>query len=87
MDLINRFTGDVLFSAEVETVKNLLLTAISAKADLFLADLRGADLREANLRGANLRGANLFLANLRGADLRGADLSGADLFEDRESGV
>ena len=80
MDLINRFTNDVLFSAEVETVKNLLLAAISAKADLRGANLRGADLREANLFDANLRGADLRGADLREANLFGANLFGADLF-------
>ena len=50
MNLINHFTKAVIFSAEVETVKELLLSAFSA----------GADLRGSNLRGANLRGANLY---------------------------
>ena len=62
MDLINRYTNDVIFSAEVETVNELVVAAISAKADL----------REANLRGADLRGAKLFAADLYGANLFGA---------------
>jgi len=92
MDLINRFTNAVIFSAEVETVKELLLAAIRGEADLREADLREANLREANLRevnlrGANLREANLREANLRGANLREADLSGANLREADLSGA
>jgi len=81
MDLINRFTNAISFSAEVETVKGLLLAAIRGKADLRGADLRGADLRGADLREADLRGADLYGANLYGANLREANLSGADLRE------
>ena len=84
MELLNRFTNAVIFSAEVETVKELVLAAIRGgadlrEADLGEADLRCADLGEANLIGANLIGADLREADLRSADLRGADLGGADL--------
>ena len=91
MDLINRFTNAVIFSAEVASIKDLVLAAIAAEANLYEADLRGADLSEADLRGANLREADLYEADLRGADLseadlrganlRGADLRGANLYE------
>ncbi len=74
LTLINRFTSAVIFSAEVETVKELVLAAIRGEANLREANLRGADLY-----GADLCGANLCEANLRGADLYGADLCGADL--------
>jgi len=74
MDLLNRFTNAVIFSAEVETVKELVLAAIAASVDLRHANLSGAHLRHANLSGANLRGANL-----RDADLSGANLSDANL--------
>ena len=79
MELLNRFTNAVIFSAEVETVKELVLAAIRGEADLSEAALPGADLRGADLREAALRGADLIGADLRGADLRGADLRGADL--------
>jgi ATP-binding cassette subfamily C protein CydD len=72
MDLINRFTNAVIFSAEVETVKKLVLAAIAARANLYGADLRDANLSGANLYGANLRGANLYGADLSDADLREA---------------
>ena len=93
MDLKNIF-NEVIFSAAVDTVKELVLAAIKASADLrganlYGADLRGADLRDADLRGAdlcsadlhsaNLHSANLHSANLRGADLHSANLRGADL--------
>ncbi len=85
MNLINHFTKAVIFSAEVETVKELLLSAFSAGADLRGSDLRGSDLRGANLYGANLyeadlRGADLYGADLRGSNLRGANLRGANLY-------
>ena len=79
MDLLNRFTNAVIFSAEVETVKELVLAAIAASVDLSSANLSGANLRYANLRGADLSGANLCYAHLSYANLRGANLSGADL--------
>ena len=48
MDLLNRFTNIVIFSAEVETVKELVLAAIRGGANLSDADLRGADLSDAD---------------------------------------
>jgi hypothetical protein len=89
----NRWTGEVQFTAEIETTP--LMTprvklglavrwgyengAVLRDADLSGADLRGAVLRGADLRDAVLRDAVLRGADLRGADLRGAVLSGADL--------
>jgi Pentapeptide repeats (8 copies) len=89
-----RFTGAVLFTAEIEANETTPLSirlglavrkAVEAKAnlreaDLYEADLYGADLRGANLYGADLRGADLRGADLYGADLRGANLYGADLY-------
>ena len=93
LQIKNRFTGSLIFEYESEsnTIKETLLHAIKASADLRGANLRDADLRGANLRGADLydadlrdadlRGANLRDADLRGAYLRGADLHGADLYD------
>ena len=92
-DILHRYSGDVLFSAEIDAaadapkseLKRLaVLAALKAGADLHYADLRGANLSYANLSGANLhyanlRGANLSYANLSGANLRGANLRGANL--------
>jgi hypothetical protein len=77
MDILG-IAGNVLFSAAVSTIKDLLVAAVKSGADLYGADLRGANLRGANLRGANLYGASLRGANLHGADLRGASLRGAN---------
>ena len=78
MDLKNIF-GDVLFSAAVSTVKELVLEAIKAKIDLRSADLRSADLRFANLRSADLQFANLQFADLQFANLQFANLQFANL--------
>ena len=79
-------TQVVLFEIDAENLKEAVVAAIKAKADLagaYLAgaDFAGADLRGANLAGADLAGAALAGADLAGADLRGADLAGADLSE------
>ena len=66
VEIKNRFTGDVMFTAQVEAglSKDRKLGAavrLAVKADAVLAD--------ANLAGANLAGANLSGAYLAGADL------------------
>lgn len=83
-EIKHRFTGNILFSLETESLKLCVEAAVKAKtylegADLEDADLEGADLRDAYLRGANLEGADLRGADIRGAYLGGADLRGADL--------
>ena len=74
VEIRNRFTGAVIFTAEVEAPKNAsaakklglaVLLAIAAGADLY-----GADLSHANLSGADLSGADLYGANLSGAKVR-----------------
>jgi len=93
--ILNRFTGSLIFEAEVDGGTESIRLGLAAKlaykgeadlrgadlrgANLYGADLRGADLREADLRGANLGEADLRGANLREADLREADLGEADL--------
>jgi hypothetical protein len=78
-EIKHRWTGKILFTAEVGSLKLAVEDAVKAGADLRGADLRGADLRDVDLRCANLRGADLRCANLGGADLRGADLRDVDL--------
>jgi hypothetical protein len=82
IEIINRFTGSVIFSHDQENNSTLitLKLAISSGANLYGANLRGADLYGANLCGANLCGANLYGANLYGANLCGANLCGANLY-------
>ncbi len=87
-DILNRWSGAVQFSAEIEadetTLKSVKIGlavrwAIKTGAVLRDADLRGADLRRADLTRADLTRADLRDAVLRDADLRGADLTRADL--------
>ena len=92
-EIRSRWTGSVVFTAEVEADENASTSAkiglavkfaVKSNATLSGANLRGADLSGANLSGANLSeayliGAYLIGANLRGANLSGANLSGANL--------
>jgi Pentapeptide repeats (8 copies) len=93
LDIKNRFTGKVQFTAEIECDVDALLGikfglavkwaiktgAYLARANLADANLAGADLADANLAGANLAGADLADANLAGAYLARADLADANL--------
>ncbi|MGB8630416.1 MAG: pentapeptide repeat-containing protein [Xanthobacteraceae bacterium] len=93
-EIKHRFTGAVLFTAELEAefeskpfsvqIGAAVKLALKAGAyldgaDLAYANLDGADLYGTYLYGANLAGANLAGANLTSADLARADLDGADL--------
>jgi len=82
-DILNRFTNEVQFTAEIDcndyeqrSIKLGLAIKWGVKND---ADLCGAHLRYANLRGVYLSGVYLRDVDLRGANLRGTDLSGANL--------
>jgi uncharacterized protein YjbI with pentapeptide repeats len=79
MEIKHRFSGKVLYASEKETLKEIVVEAVSKKANLGGAYLTGADLEGAYLTGAYLTGADLKGANLTGADLEGAYLKGADL--------
>ncbi len=90
-EILNRFSGEVMFTAEIEcapdtlpSVKLGLAVQCAVKARAYLAGaylarayLAGADLAGANLARANLAGANLARANLAGANLAGAYLARA----------
>ena len=65
IEIINRFSGDIIISGKYSNIRVLL------------ENNRGADLRRADLRGADLRETNLWKANLWGANLRESDLRGA----------
>ncbi len=71
IEILNRYTGTVLYRSTANTITEGVQEAIKSGANL-----SGANLRWANLRWANLSGADLRWANLSGADLRKADLSG-----------
>jgi len=85
--LKHRVTGDIIFSEEASSVRELAESAVRQGvplAEVHLtgkmlagADLSGADLQRANLSHADLSGANLARAYLAGADLTGANLSSA----------
>src|SRR5688572_15254777 len=87
-EIKHRFSGAVLFTADIEADENTLMSvklglavkvAYKEGANLKGAYLKGANLEGANLKGANLKGANLEGANLKGANLKGAYLEGANL--------
>ena len=78
-EIKNRWSGQIIYQDEAESLKILVLAAIKTGANLQDANLSGANLSGANLSGANLRGANLSGANLQDANLQDAYLSGADL--------
>lgn len=56
IEIKNRYTGEVIYSGDGDTIRQVVEAAVAARADL---------------RGANLRGANLSGADLSGADLSG----------------
>lgn len=66
----HRWTGAVLFESEsATTLREAVLAAVAAWADLAGANLTRADLTGADLAGADLTRANLTRANLIWADL------------------
>jgi len=78
MEIKNK-NGEVIFTSEKETIREVVGEAVKNSANLSYANLYGAILSGANLSNAILSGADLSYANLCGAYLRGADLYGADL--------
>ena len=78
VEIKSRFTNEVLFSGEYASLKDAVVAAVKAGANLCGADLRGADLCGANLRGANLGGADLGSANLGGANLDDTKIKGTN---------
>ncbi|MFJ0799299.1 pentapeptide repeat-containing protein [Bordetella bronchiseptica] len=85
-EIKNRYTGAVLFTADVpdDTKSGLIARvaleqAVKSGANLARANLAGANLAGANLAGADLARAYLAGANLADADLAGANLADADL--------
>ena len=79
-EIKNRFTGEVLFSAECESLKICVELAVKGGANLSNANLSYADLRNANLSNANLSNADLYNADLYNADLSNANLHNANLY-------
>ena len=75
-EIKNRFTREVLFSAECGSLKLCVEAAVNGCVDLSNSDLRSVDLRNANLRSADLSDSDLRRANLHSVDLHNANLSG-----------
>ena len=87
IEIRNRWTNEVIYSAEAKSLKAALVTRAKLGANLSGANLSGADLYGADLYGADLSGANLYRANLSGANLSGADLYRANLYGANLSGA
>ena len=77
-DVLNRFSGEVQFTAAIECAEDAS-TSVKLGLAVKWAIKTGANLAGANLAGANLAGANLAGAYLAGANLAGANLAGANL--------
>ena len=54
MEILNRFTGKIIFKSRHKTKRETVIAAIKRGADLTGADLRGAYLQGADLQGAYL---------------------------------
>ena len=89
-DILNRYTGCVIFTAEIDCGESrsrsiklglAVQAAVKVGAHLYEANLDGAKLDGSNLAGANLYAASLVGSNLYGSDLAGASLNGANLNE------
>ncbi len=87
IDIKNRWSWAVQFTAEIEADKNAS-TGVKLGLAVKAAIKQGADLRSADLRSADLRSAVLRSAVLSGAVLSGADLdpAGVDAFQIPQEG-
>ena len=83
MKILNRYTNEVVFEDESETIKETVENAVKQGASLDGASLTWANLTRASLDGASLTRANLTRANLTRASLDGASLDGASLDEEK----
>jgi len=79
MKILNRYTNEVVFEDESETIKETVENAVKQGASLDGASLTRASLDGASLTRANLTRANLTRASLDGASLDGANLTRANL--------
>jgi len=88
-EIKNRYTGAVLFTADVpeDTESGLIARVALEQAVKARADLAGAYLADANLAGAYLADANLADANLADANLAGANLADANLADANLAGA
>jgi uncharacterized protein YjbI with pentapeptide repeats len=75
----NQFTGEILFSAPADTIKDLVESAVKAGSSLCESDLAGANLFELQAEGADFSEALMFRTNLRNSNLKGAVFFRAEL--------
>jgi hypothetical protein len=66
----NRWTGEVIYEGEAETLRDLVATAVKAKVSLRGSDLSGSDLRGSDLRDSDLSGSDLSGSDLRGVKIK-----------------
>ena len=78
-DILNKFTGKVIFTADIDECAEDELPSIQLGLAVKCAVESHADLHSADLRAANLHSADLHSANLRSVDLRSANLNHANL--------
>ena len=57
IEIRHRHTNGILFSGEYENLRDAVVAAVAARANLAGANLAGANLADANLAGAYLTGA------------------------------
>jgi hypothetical protein len=79
MQILRRYTNACLWEGEAATMREAVIAATKAGADLSRAELSRANLFGADLSRAELSRANLFGANLSRANLSRADLFGAEI--------
>ena len=65
MDILHRYTKEVIYSSNKETIKEAVIEAVAAKANLSKANLSGVNLAWMDLSGMDLSGADLFGARIK----------------------
>ena len=75
----NRWTGNILFEYESQTLKETVVKAIKSGANLSDADLRDADLRGAHLRDSDLTDSTLSAPHIHDHDIPAVQLSDQDI--------
>ena len=78
MKILNRYTKEIIFECNKETMKETVMEAVKVRANLSKADLSEANLSKANLSKADLSEADLSWANLSEADLSWTKLCNAN---------
>ncbi len=87
-DVLNRFTGAVQFTAEIDCAEDApisiklrlaVLWGITNGSNLCDCDLSGSNLSDCDMSDCSLRGRNLRLCNGSDRHLRGSNLSDCDL--------